>query len=105
MPHPIRILASAVLVLSVAGVARAGAKEDVQELFNRPILAPDQTLTEVQAFCAARVPPLPQPQSVAAWEDIAPSIRAQTLANTVNRGEADQWSKAPLNVDWLETIP
>jgi hypothetical protein len=105
MPHANRILPVAVLVLSVAGAARAGVKEDVQELLNRPILAPDQTLTEVQAFCAARVPPLPQPKSVAAWEGIAPSIRAQTLSNTVYRGAADQWGKAPLKVDWLETIP
>src|SRR5262245_20114394 len=105
MSHPIRIFPVAVLVLSVAGAAHAGVKEDVQELLSRPILAPEQTLTEVQAFCAARVPPLPQPQSVAAWDGIAPSIRAQTLANTVYRGEADQWGKAPLIVEWLETIP
>jgi hypothetical protein len=105
MPYPIRFLPVAIFTLSVAAAARASVKEDVQELLSRPILAPDQTLTEVQAFCAGRVPPLPQPQSVAAWEDIAPSIRAQTLVNTVYRGEAHEWGKAPLKVEWLETIP
>src|SRR6266446_7903300 len=81
MPHLNRVLPAAVLVLSTLGVARAGVKEDVQELLSQPILAPEQTLTEVQTFCAARVPPLPQPESVAGWEATAPSIRAQTLAN------------------------
>jgi hypothetical protein len=105
MPHLIRVLAAAVLVLATVAAARAGAKEDVQELLGRPILKPEQTLTDVQNFCAARVPPLPQPGSVADWEKAAGALREQTLQNTVYRGDAAAWRDAPLIVDWQETIP
>src|SRR5262249_54468730 len=105
MPRLICLLVyCAILVLSAAPV-RAGAKEDVQELLAKTILQPDQTLSEVQNFRASRIPPLPQPATVAAWEEIVPSLRAQTLTNTVYRGAADQWRKSPLSVEWLETIP
>ncbi|MGE5194534.1 MAG: alpha/beta hydrolase family protein, partial [Deltaproteobacteria bacterium] len=105
MPHLIRVLAPAMLVLSAVGAARAGGKEDVQELLGRPILKPEQTVSEVQNFCAGRIPPLPQPGSVAEWEKIANVLREQTLQNTVYRGKAAGWRDAPLKVDWQETIP
>jgi hypothetical protein len=77
----------------------------VQKLLSRPILTPDQTLTEVQNFAAACIPPVPKPASVAEWEETARHLREQTLINTVYRGEAAKWRETPLKVEWLETIP
>jgi hypothetical protein len=105
MPHPVRILVCLGIILSSVTTVRAGAKEEVQQLLSRPILKPEQTLSEAQNFCAGRVPPLPQPGSLADWEKIAAALREQTLQNTVYRGEAAGWRDAPLNVDWEETIP
>ena len=105
MPHLIRMLASFGLILATGTAARGGTKEDLHELLSRPILKPEQSLTDVQNFCAGRIPPLPQPGSVADWEKIAGALREQTLQNTVYRGEAAGWRNAPLKVDWQEAIP
>lgn len=88
----------------LAGIIQADPKADVQQLLSRPILAPEQTLAEVQNYAASRIPPLPQPASVAEWETTAKHLREQTLINTVYRGEAAKWRDAPLKVEWLETI-
>ena len=88
----------------LAGTAQADPKSDVEQLLSRPILAPEQTLAEVQNFAASSIPPLPQPASLADWEMTAKHIREQTLINTVYRGEAAKWRETPLKVEWQETI-
>lgn len=83
----------------------AGNAPDLQKILEQPILSPQQTLTETQAFCAARVAPLPHPKTSAEWEPLADQLRQETLARTVYRGEAAKWRDAALKVEWLETIP
>ncbi len=92
-------------VMLLTGIVQADATADVQQFLSRPILAPDQTLAEVQKFAAACIPPLPAPASVAEWEAAAKILREQTLINTVYRGKAKAWRETPLTVEWLETIP
>src|SRR5262245_51954876 len=83
----------------------ADDKSDLKKALEQPILAPQQTLTETQAFCAARVAPLPEVKDAAEWGPRAEKIRQETLARTVFRGEAAKWRDAKLGVEWLETIP
>lgn len=103
MPHLTRNLTVVAFVLATT-IVQADPKVEVQQLLSRPILAPEQTLADVQNFCAARVPPLPQPASSTEWEPAAKQIREQTLLNTVYRGEAAKWRDTPLKVEWFETI-
>src|SRR5689334_3121336 len=101
MPHLTRNLTVVAFVLATT-IVQADPKVEVQQLLSRPILAPEQTLADVQNFCAARVPPLPQPASSTEWEPAAKQIREQTLLNTVYRGEAAKWRDTPLKVEWFE---
>ena len=91
--------------LSVSTTARSGNASDLQKILEQPILSPQQTLAETQAFCAARVAPLPHPKTSAEWEPLANTLRQETLARSVYRGEAEKWRDAALKVEWLETIP
>lgn len=99
------IPAAVILFLSATPIVEAGNAPDLQALLEQPILAPQQTLAETQAFCAARVAPLPHPKSAAEWEPLARSLRQETLSRSVYQGEAAKWRDAELKVEWLETIP
>src|SRR5579872_24678 len=93
------------IFLAAAGTQiRAEEAPDVKALLARTVLAPQQTLTEVQDFCAARIPPLPAATTPAGWEPAADRLRQETLARTVYRGEAAKWRDAKLGLEWLETI-
>ena len=94
-----------ICVASFPAIVRGDTTADVQELLSRPILAPEQTLSEVQNFSASCIPPLPKPASPADWETAAENLREQTRINTVYRGEAAKWRQTPLAVEWVETIP
>lgn len=70
----------------------------------KPILTPDTTTKEVQAYCTERVPKVPKFNSVAEWEAYAQNLRAETLANAVYRGQAAAWRDATLGVEYLDYI-
>jgi len=77
---------------------------DVAAALSRPIVDPQQVLSEVQAFTQARIVPMPESRSVAEWEQHAGRIRKDVLKRVVFRGEAERWRDAPTRVEWLETI-
>src|SRR5690242_1707940 len=100
-----RVCQLLIVLICITGPGiRADEKPDIKALVSRPVLEPQQTLNEIQDFCAGRIPPLPAPTSVADWEQAAERLRRETLANTVYRGEAARWRDARLGVEWLETI-
>lgn len=72
---------------------------------SRPILVPRQTMIEVQAYSASRVPSLPAAMNAAQWDRQAQKLREQVLEKIVFRGEAARWRDASARVEWLETIP
>jgi dienelactone hydrolase len=76
----------------------------LEPLLARTILAPDQPLHEVQAFCQQRIPRMPRVNSVAEWEKTADRLRAEVLQRIVYRGEAAKWRDAETRVEWLDTI-
>ncbi|MBS0263816.1 MAG: hypothetical protein JSS02_17895 [Planctomycetes bacterium] len=94
-----------VLAACVTPAVGADPKAEIEKILSRPILAPGQTLQEVQKFTAGKVPPLAAPTNVADWDKAAKQLRTQTLLKTVYRGEASKWRDAPLKVEWLEEIP
>ena len=84
---------------------QAVEQKALQALLDRPIVGPDLPLQEVQEYCQARVPRMPQVGSVAEWETTANQLRAQVLDRIVYRGRtAKQWRDAKTRVEWLDTI-
>ena len=75
------------------------------EALARPILAPNQSTVEVQAYTATRVPALPAFRKLDEWEAYANEIRQRTFDEVIFRGEARAWRDGKTRVEWLETVP
>ncbi|MBI1901295.1 MAG: acetylxylan esterase [Planctomycetia bacterium] len=88
----------------VAGSAIADETDDIKKLLAAPIIGPDLALAEVQDFCEARVPRMPQPKTAQEWQQEADGIRKDVLAKVVFRGEAAAWRDAKTDVKWDEAI-
>jgi len=100
----------------------APEQKELEALLNREIVGPVLPMTEVQRYCEARVPAMPEvghhPQEgtdrrwapseawsgAARWQAEAARLRAAVLDRIVYRGEAAKWRDAPAKVEWLETI-
>jgi len=97
------------LVLTFVLVAVRGTGSAQGELtgwLTRPLLAPDQSLHEVQKFCEDRVPRVAEARSAGKWEHYADQLRRDTLDKIVFRGDqAKSWRDAQTKIVWLETIP
>jgi hypothetical protein len=76
----------------------------LQSLLQHSILDTNLPLTEVQAFCEARVLRMPKVKSAAEWDRIAERMRRDTLDKVIFRGEAKAWRDAKTQVEWQETI-
>ena len=97
----------AVFVIAWACLTPLGVRAadvPLKELLAKPILEPEIVQSEVQVFCDARIPKVPQAASKEEWEKLAAKMRAETLEKVVFRGEAARWRDAPGKVEWLETI-
>ncbi|MBI85999.1 MAG: hypothetical protein CMJ81_22615 [Planctomycetaceae bacterium] len=90
--------------LAPANKQQTAEQIDLAAVLGQPIINPTQTLSDVQDFTFVRVPPMPQANSVAEWEQIATRLRRDTLERIVFRGEASQWRDATTKVEWLTTI-
>ncbi len=107
---PRAIVTATILALVAIGVAapasaNAPDQEALQALLDRPIVGPGLPLEEMQGFCQARVPRMPQVGSVSEWETIANRLRAEVLDRIVYRGDAaKRWRDAETRVEWLGTI-
>lgn len=86
-----------------AGAADVPA--DLGPLLGKRVIDPNVPMSEAQAFCESRVPPVPNAATVAEWEQQAAKIRADVLEKIVFRGGAAKaWRDAPAKVEWLDTI-
>ena len=90
-----------VLCLSLAGRAD---EPKLPDILAQAILEEGTPQKEVEAFCATRVLPLVQPESLDGWKKTAERLRKETLEKVVFRGEAARWKEMPLKIDWLEEI-
>ncbi len=73
-------------------------------LLSHLVLDPQQAQVEQQAYTASRVPLLPTFTSAADWTRYADRLRADILSKVVLRGAVAEWAKAPLKVEWADTI-
>jgi hypothetical protein len=100
------ILAST--VLSAQEQAADQASEDqsteVGAMLRRPILDATIPLKEVQAYVESQLLPMPHVSTVQEWQEYAGNLRQQVLEQVVLRGQAREWARRPLRVEWLDAI-
>src|SRR5438477_4705995 len=87
-------------LLSLSAFARA----DLKEILSEPIIGPKQAMSDVQDYCEARIPAMPQVKNKEEWEAIAKKIRADVLDKVVFRGEARAWRDYHGKVQWTGNI-
>ena len=83
----------------------AATQEQVLTLLEQRILAPGRALSEVQDYCDARVPVMPELNDASSWDSEAARLRAEVLDKVVFPGSASAWRNAKTKVEWLDTIP
>ena len=93
-----------VLIISTLPL-KAGEQGELEALLTHPIVGDVLPLDEMQRYCQARVPRMPQCATAAQWQAEADRLRAAVLDQIVFRGEAARWRDAQTKVQWLETIP
>src|SRR6185436_9448020 len=103
LPSRLLIWVFAVILAAIPS-ALAAELAEISAALRRPILDASNTLSDVQAYCEARVPAMPRPHSAAEWDKLARELRVATLDRAVFRGEAAAWRKRKTRVEWLETI-
>lgn len=80
------------------------AHADVQQFLSEPIIGPKQAMSDVQDYCEARIPSMPQVKTKEEWETLAKKMRADALEKVVFRGEAAKWRDYHGKVQWTGTI-
>ncbi|MEO1979896.1 MAG: hypothetical protein ABGZ24_05220, partial [Fuerstiella sp.] len=90
--------------LMIMDIAVADEEFTVQSALAQRIIDPQLPLREVQAYVESRILPMPEPDSVAAWETYINGVRQEVLDKVVFRGEGQNWRSQPTEVQWLETI-
>ncbi len=81
------------------------AKDSLEQNLQIKLLDASQTWSDVQQFVERRVPAVPPIRTADEWRAVSERIRWEVLQKVVFRGEAVQWRKHPLTVEYLETIP
>src|SRR5262245_30400236 len=105
LPMSHRLLRVLIFVACLAPVAlRADEKADLRELLGKAILGKDTALKEVQAFCEARIPKMPEVTDLKTWQRTAEELRRDVLAKVVYRGQAADWRDAKLGLERLGEI-
>ena len=92
---PRRLLRVLIFVLCVSALCAAGRtkRPTSRELLGKTILGKDTALKEVQDFCEARIPKMPEVTNLKDWERTAEQLRRDVLANVVFRGEAGRLAR------------
>src|SRR6266566_3108794 len=96
-------LASFLLALC-ASPAIAADTADLKKLLDAQVLAPRQTLAELQEYLDAKVPRLPEATTAEQWAKETARLQKEVLDNVVFRGEAAKWRDAKTQVVYGETI-
>jgi hypothetical protein len=99
-------LLAAVLFSSAmcAGFAVADDREAIESLLKLPLIDAQVPQAQVEAFCEARVPVLPNVDSLEEWERLTNHWRADMMKKVILRGAAADWAKSPRQVEWLDEI-
>jgi len=87
-----------------AGFTLADDREAIESLLKSQMIDAQLPQAQVEAFCEARVPGVPQVNSLVEWEQLTEKWRADMLEKVIFRGAAADWRKAPQKVEWLDEI-
>ncbi len=87
-----------------ARAADAQLEARVRDRLNERVIDPQLPLAEIRAYIKDRIPTVPHPASLDAWNDYANKLREDVLERAVLRGAAAAWQKAHCGVQWLGTI-
>lgn len=102
--RPSHWLLAALLTACAGAPFRAQEPDPLKAALARPILRPDEALSQTQEFCDARIPRMPKIEAREDWEKAARRMRRDTLEKVIFRGEAARWREAPTRVDWLGAL-
>jgi hypothetical protein len=92
-------------VLTILATSSARGDEAwVKEWLAKPLLIPETPQAEVEKYCDARIPRMPDAQNREQWEQQAARIREEMLSKIIFRGEAARWKDLPTQVQWLDTV-
>jgi hypothetical protein len=86
-------------LFAVALMASSASAADIASILKRPIIDSNLPMAEVQAYTEARIPRMPEVDSVQQWEMIAAKLRAVVLDRVVFRGRAAEWRKEKTRVE------
>ena len=90
MLHRTSILTTCLLSLASLTSSVSGQGLSVKSILSKPLIDPQLPLQEVQAFAGARILPMPEVDSVDAWEKYAKTVRQRVLQEVVFLGEAER---------------
>ncbi len=96
-----QILGGLVLVLIASRVSVTAAEIDLKAELSRPIITPQTSLEETQAYLERRIPQLPEVKTTKDWDALAAKWRQEVLDKVVFRGEAAKWRDHPLSVEYV----
>ena len=74
------------------------------EFLKEPLIDVALPWQQLKAYVGKRIPVPEAPKTVAEWEQRAQQLQRDMLEKIVFRGEAQQWRKTPLQVEWFDTI-
>ncbi|HEV8378602.1 MAG TPA: acetylxylan esterase [Tepidisphaeraceae bacterium] len=80
------------------------ARADLKEILSESIIGPKQAMSDVQDYCEARIPSMPQVKGKEEWEALAKKMRTDALDKIVFRGEAAKWRDYRGKVQWTGDI-
>ncbi|HTV01571.1 MAG TPA: hypothetical protein VMF13_13565, partial [Luteitalea sp.] len=96
MVRLLALAATAALLLQSPGI---------DEALRHPVLAPDQTRVDTQAWTASKVPALQLPASRDGYDSWAKTLRARVLDEVVYRGAAREWRTQAVKVESFDVLP
>ncbi|HUG68201.1 MAG TPA: hypothetical protein VMM76_10645 [Pirellulaceae bacterium] len=88
----------------LASFAFANNREAIESLLKSPLIDTQVPQAQVEAFCEARVPAVPDVSALEEWERLTDQWRADMLKRVVFRGVAAAWRKSPRQVEWFNDI-
>jgi len=82
------------------------SEDQVSAALAKPILAPDQSFTEVLSFTERRLRIMPPLVSREQFQEFVETTRRELFEQVIFRGAAaTAWRRSPVGVEYLETIP
>jgi Acetyl xylan esterase (AXE1) len=100
-----RLACCCLSALLVGTLAYADDRAAIEKALAHPVVAPDETLKELQDYVDAKIPRMPRIETAAQWKEIERDLRTRMLNEVIFRGEAANWRDAKSKIEWLDTVP